>query len=253
MNRRTFLKRAVHAGTIATLAKRSASTDGTLDVRIWLSERAAGYEGAGVRAAEYVELAFGAVRDDVSVTRGGTVPVQREHGHAVVVSGEWPRTLLSGLAGPDGVDPADDVNVLVTDGPMDAAPTGMGGAHVAAVGGARHLAAMPAAEPSTSVVPYSMPALATQVLLHECGHALGLSHDDGRVDRRDDAVVATPMLSSYAWTGGCDGSDDGGDCLAGARPPDDADRYLSVLFSDRAAAAVAAYDGETRLPAPDWG
>ncbi|WP_121822127.1 zinc metalloprotease [Halostella salina] len=250
MNRRTFLKRSVHAGTLGTLAKRFVSADGTLDVRVWLSERAATHDDAGARAAEYVELAFGAVRDDVSVTRGGTVSVQHEHGHAVVQSGEWPRILLAGLAGSDGVDPVGDVNLLVTDGPMDAAPTGMGGAHVAAVGGARHLAAMPPAEQSTSVVPYSMPALATQVLLHECGHALGLTHDDGRVDRRDDGVVATPMLSSYAWTGGCD--DDDTDCLAGARPTDDAERRLSVLFSDRAAAAIAAYDGETRLPAPDW-
>ncbi|WP_135820133.1 zinc metalloprotease [Halostella litorea] len=244
MDRRSFLKRCAHVGTLGALAKRRWR-DGGLDVRVWLSERAARRDGAGRRAAEYLALAFGAVRDDVSVTRGGTVAVGHEHGYEVVRSGEWPGALAAGLAGEGDVDPVDDVNLLVTDGPMADAPTGMGGAHVAAVGGARHLAAMPPADEVGPVVPYSTPARVTQVLLHECGHALGLSHDHGTVERRGEAEVATPMLSSYAWTDG------GGDCGCGtaARGDGDADRRLSFRFSDRAAEAISAYDGETRLPA----
>jgi hypothetical protein len=247
VDRRSFLKGCAHVGTVGTLAKRRWSSDGSLDVRVWLSERAAERGDAGRRAVEYLELAFGAVRDDVTVSRGGTVTVRREHGYEVMQRGEWPGAVATGLAGDHGVDPVDDVNLLVTDGAMDTAPTGTGGAHVAAVGGAQALAAMPPADSTAPVVPYSTPARVTQVLLHECGHALGLSHDHGTVERRDDAVVATPMLSSYAWTG----SRDRGGCGDGSEPAEAAaERRLSFLFSDCAAAEIAAYNGETRLPEP---
>ena len=246
MNRRSFLKACVHAGSLGALSRRLRPDDGSFDVRIWVTEAAAEHD-VGARAKEYVELAFGTVRDDLSVTLGGTVDVRREHGYRVMRDGEWPGLLAEGATGGSDVEPVDDVNVLLTDGPMHTSPTGVGAAHVAAVGGARYIAEMPPVADTAPVVPYTEPARVTQVLLHECGHAIGLSHDDGSVYTRGDAAIATPMISSYAWSEGYDPAD--GAC--GTVGDVDAERrLLSFLFSGCAAEAVGAYDGELGVQNP---
>ncbi len=244
MNRRSFLKLCAHTGTVGTLLERYGSDDGSLDVRVWLSERAASRGPVAERATGYLDRTLGAVRDDVTVTAGGTVSVSREHGYDVVVSGEWPGKLAVGAADGD-VSPVDDVNLLVTDGPMDSAPTGGGRAHIAAVGGARYLAAMPPVSDVSPVVRYSRPARVMQVLLHEAGHALGLTHDQGSVRTHGDAAVATPMIGNYAWTEGYDPSTGACGTVSGL----DADRRrLSFLFSECAANAIDAYDGGLSVP-----
>ncbi|NHN47358.1 peptidase M10A and M12B matrixin and adamalysin [Halostella sp. JP-L12] len=246
MNRRSFLKACVHAGSLGALANRHRTGDDSFDVRLWVTKDAARY-GVASRAKEYVELAFGTVRDDLTVSLGGTVSVDREHGYRVMRSGEWPGLLAEGAAGGSDVDPVDDVNVLLTDGPMDTAPTGVGAAHVAAVGGARYLAALPRVAETAPVVPYSEPARVMQVLLHECGHAVGLSHDDGSVYTRGDAAIATPMISSYAWS---EGYDPGSGACGAVGDLDAEHRRLSFLFSDCAAEAIADYDGELGVQTP---
>jgi len=247
MNRRSFLKACLHAGTAGTLLGRYTPDEETFEVRVWVSERAAERGPVASRAKGYLVRAFGAVRDDVSVTSGGTVSVAREHGYDVVMSGEWPGVLAEGATGGSDLSPVDDVNLLVTDGPMETAPTGGGGAHVAAVGGARYLAAMPPVAETPPVVRYSEPARITQVVLHECGHAIGLTHDQGSVRTRGDLAIATPMISNYAWSDGYDPSQ--GAC--GAVGTLDAERRrLALVFSDCAANAIADYDGELSIPSP---
>lgn len=112
--------------------------------------------------------------------------------------------VVAGGLGQRDLEPVADVNVLVTDGRMEVAPTGYGVSHIASVGGARHIAALEPFEESLVdgtrwIVPNTAPTRTMQVLVHEIGHALGLDHEHGVAIRTDDAVTAMPMLSSYAW------------------------------------------------------
>jgi hypothetical protein len=193
VNRRRFL--ALGAGTVggAGLLAGERALDGRIDARVWFTEAADRHDGVRSRAVGYLRRAleeFG----ETSVSVGGTVAVATEDGYGVTASGEWPSKLATG-----SVAPADDVNLLVTDGEMAAPPTGIGFPHVASVGGARHVARMPPPSETGPVVDFSKPALVTQIVVHECGHALGLRHNDGAVLDRGDHVVVTPMVSSYTW------------------------------------------------------
>lgn len=195
MNRRRFL--ALGAGTVGGLGLTHTgerALDARIDARVWLSEAADGYDGIRPRVVGYVRRALSGIRGEVSVSVGGTVDVSTEDGYRVTASGEWPSRLATGA-----VTPADDVNLLLTDGDMSTSPTGVGFPHVASVGGARHVARMPRPSETSDVVDFSMRALVTQIVVHECGHALGLRHNDGAVVNRGDHVVVTPMVSSYTW------------------------------------------------------
>lgn len=195
MNRRRFL--LLGAGTVGGAGLAHAgerALDGRIDVAVWFSEAAAAYDGIRSRTAGYLRRALEGLGGAVSVSVRGTVEVSTEDGYGVTASGEWPSKLATGAVAPD-----DDVNLLVTDGEMAASPTGIGFPHVASVGGARHVARMPPPSETDPVVDFSRPALVTQIVVHECGHALGLRHNDGAVLDRGDHVVVTPMVSGYVW------------------------------------------------------
>lgn len=237
--------------SVSTLAYATRDPVETLEVRVWLSERAATYRSVERRVHEFLArlLAFDHWR--VELDRGGVVSVSTEDGARVTTGGEWPAALVAGAVGRRDVEPAADVNLLVTDGQMKRTPTGYGVPHVASVGGARHLQELPPYDELVGddhangvdprIVPLSTPTRTIQVLLHEIGHALGLSHDHGVVFRAGDAVVASPMISTYAFDPAV--TLDRSRC--GTDYPETADRTrkLSLTFSSCARRALEEYNG----------
>lgn len=199
MKRRQFLAATGLVGSLGLVGAGRGGGERPLRVVVWLSERAAERDGVRPRATGYLEAALGRARDDVEVSVGDrTIPLASEGG-ARLMEVEWPKTVLAGAAGRGPARPVGDVNLLVTDGDPAGRPAGYGMRGIAAVGGARLLAAMAPPERSPPVVPYSAPAAITQLLLHECGHALGLAHEHGALTGEGDAVVASPMIGGYPW------------------------------------------------------
>ncbi|WP_254524342.1 peptidase M10A and M12B matrixin and adamalysin [Natrinema caseinilyticum] len=246
MKRRAFLGFAGSAVSLGTLAYATRRPTETLSVRVWLSEQAATYEGVSDRILEYLGEMLDLEYWSLETSVGGTVSVSTEDAATLTSRGEWPMAVAEGMLGRRDLEPAADVNLLVTDGGMEDAPTGYGIPHVASVGGARNIAALDSYDELVSdrevpIVPNEKPTRTIQVLVHEVGHALGLNHDHGVAFVRDGAVVATPMLSSYAWDPGYDG--EGSRC--GTAIPDAAGREqrLSLSFSLCARRELATYDG----------
>jgi hypothetical protein len=237
-------------GTVGTLGYATRPPSDRLEVRVWLSEGAARYDAVERRVLEYLDALLGYSYWDLDLSSGGTVSVSTEDGAGVTTSGEWPMLVAGGLLGTGQIEPVSDVNLLVTDGQMTEAPTGFALPNVASVGGARYLDSLPAfetldavrnVESIHTVVENERPTRTIQILLHELGHALGLEHDHGVAFRDGDAVVATPMLSSYAWDPEYD--DDRSRC--GTIYPETADREqrLSLTFSGCAQRGLASYSG----------
>lgn len=197
MRRRDYLLSLAGVGTLGALGY-GAETADEVDVRVWFSERAAATEDLAERVVGYLGRALDGLAGDVDLRVGGTVAVSTEHAYRAMASGEWPRRLVS-TVGLDGVVAGADVDLLVTDGDMSRTPTGAGVPGIAAVGGATALARMAPVEETPTVVDYSSRARVSQVLLHECGHALGLRHDHGSVVESAGGAVVSPMVSAYAW------------------------------------------------------
>ena len=230
-------------GTIGAVAYATRSPVDRLDVRFWLSDGAADYVGIEEVIRTYLECALDFEWWTVECTYGGKVDVSTEDGADVTRHGEWPAALVAGRIGHRSTDPAEHVNLLVTDGQMRTAPTGYGIPHVASVGGARHLSKLEPPTSSPTVVPYTTPNRVIQVLLHEVGHALGLRHEHGILYRDGESEVATPMLSTYAWdpTAPYERSR----CGTAYPEPDDVTRMrkLSLVFSSCARDTLESYRG----------
>ncbi|AEH37711.1 peptidase M10 [Halopiger xanaduensis] len=261
MNRRAFLGAVGSVASLGTLAYATRAGGETLEVRVWFSDRAADYDDVPTRIREYLgrilELGFWTV--DLSI--GGTVPVSTEDGAQVTRRGEWPLAVAAGAIGARDLRPAADVNLLVTDGAMTRAPTGYGLPRVASVGGARHIDDLepfddlfggdggdsePSAEPDPRrIAPLTDATRTMQVLVHEVGHALGLRHEHGVAFRDGDAVVATPMISAYAF--GPDRETDRSRCGIDYPDPTGRERALSFAFSSCARRELATVAGRSRI------
>ena len=198
LNRRSFMLSAGALGSLGLTGRRVTAPEDRLHVKVWFSPGAARHEGLWARLSGHLERAFDGAHEDVALEFGGVVDTSSERAYDLVVGGEWPATLAAGAVG-GPAEPCDDVNLLVTDASMDAFPTGAGVPHVAAVGGAAAMADLPPVGDLPSVVERSREAYALQVLLHECGHALGLEHNHGSMRADDGALVVSPMVSGYPW------------------------------------------------------
>ena len=240
--------------SVGTLAYATRDPVDTLEVRVWLSEGAASYDGVTDRILEYIRVVLDLEYWSLDLSSGGTVDVSTEDGARVTSRGEWPVAIGSGVIGRRDLTPASDVNLLVTDGQMREAPTGYGMPHVASVGGARHIASLESfdelfsregADRDRWIVPNERPTRTMQVLVHEVGHALGLTHEHGVSFRYGDAIVATPMLSSYAWSGDYEGATS--HCGTSYPDPGSHTRKLSMRFSACARQELESYSGRVLM------
>lgn len=235
------------AGTLVSLPTIGYTTrrDGTtVSVRFWRTPRAARYEGVEARLTELLTRSFDLPFWSLEVSSGGIADVGTDRAADAVTRGIWPRAVLGGATGVGSVEPVWDVNLLVTDGSLENAPTGYGVPHVAAVGGARELAQLEPVDAIDDPVPNTDGAFAAQVVIHEAGHALGLDHADGRRYADGEASVVTPMLSAYGWQSSPRREDSR--CGAADGGPDDAEsstRLLDLQFSGCARRKLREYDG----------
>lgn len=261
MNRRAFLGAVGSVASLGTLAYATRAGGETLEVRVWFSNRAADYDNVPDRIREYLGRILNLGFWTVELSIGGTVPVSTEDGAQVTRRGEWPLAVAAGAIGARNLEPAADVNLLVTDGEMTHAPTGYGLPRVASVGGARYIDDLEPfdelfggdsgseAEPDPRrIAPMTDATRTMQVLVHEVGHTLGLGHEHGVAFRDGDAVVATPMISAYAFDP--DHETDRSRCGIDYPDPTGRERALSFAFSSCARRELAAAAGQSRFSTP---
>jgi hypothetical protein len=242
VNRRAFLAGAGVALSLGVAGRRAASEPGPVVVRVWFSESAATHDALEDRVEGYLGGALADALGAVEVEFAElTVALSHEGGKASLGM-DWPMRVAEGLVGMADVDPVGGANLLVTDGDPRRQPAGYGRPHVAAATGGAYIARMPPAEDLSAVVPYSVPAAATQLLLHEAGHALGATHAHGTARREGDALVASPMVGSYLWASERvrEAQLDDGSACGGAYPSDDgaSERRLGLRYADCAARAL---------------
>lgn len=185
--------------SLGVVGRRAASRPDPVVVRVWFTRSAATHDPLADRVEGYLGAALGEALDAVAFEFApSTVALPHEGGKASL-GFDWPTTVVEGLVGLGEIDLVGDVNLLVTDGDPRRQPAGYARPRVAAVTGGAYIARMAPAAETPPVVPYSIPAAATQLLLHEVGHALGATHGHGAARREGDALVASPMVGSYLW------------------------------------------------------
>jgi len=112
-----FLGTVGSTASFGTLAYATRRTSDTLEVRIWLSEQARDLR-RGRRSDSIVSRRnpLPRVLDAREASIGGTVSVSTEDAARLTRRGEWPVAVASGTLGGRNLEPASDVNLLVTDG-----------------------------------------------------------------------------------------------------------------------------------------
>lgn len=227
----------------AGLARRRPPEE--LEVRIWVTEGAAAHPDVAERAAGYVRQALEAAGMAVVLSFGESPVAPSTEDDQRVRRMGWPRMVLEGAVGLGDIDPARDVNLLLTDGDAIGETAGYASENIAAVAGAKHLAEMAPADQTPAVVDYSAPTAITQLLLHECGHALGLTHDHGAVVVEGDTTTVSPMIGGYAWAPGAvrkrEFDDETNACNEPVPPVTDHHRRLSIDYSGCAETAIRRY------------
>lgn len=241
VKRRAFLGSAGIVGSVALVGQLSREPVEAIDVRFWRTEGVAASPVTAVRIAEYVDHALDLPFWSVDVSDGGVVSTHIEDGARVTSRGEWPAHLVVGSVRSEGVRPAGDVNVLVTDGELGNGPSGYGLPNVASIGGGSALADLPPIDAQPDAAPLTRPNFVAQVLVHEVGHALGLEHGHGDAVREGDHLIASPMLSAYAWDD--EYTHDCGACGSCLPDPSGLDRRLSFTYSDCARRRLREYRG----------
>ncbi|MFC3958231.1 hypothetical protein [Halovivax cerinus] len=242
VNRRSVLGALCAGSALPVIGYTTNRSGETVSLRYWMTERAAAYDGLEWRLRSLLHRCLGFDHWVLELSGGGIVDVGTENAADAVTDGSWPRALLSGVVRANEIDPAWDVNLLVTDGPLETSPSGYGTAHVAAVPGAGRLAALESVPTPERLEPVTESTFAAQLVLHEVGHALGLDHTDGRRYDRENRSIVTPMLSLYGWHRP--------ELLDAACRPTDAGavddgliRRLDFSYSACARRALRAYDG----------
>ncbi|GAB3036378.1 peptidase M10A and M12B matrixin and adamalysin [Natronobiforma cellulositropha] len=241
MKRRAFVGAVGSLASLGVIGYTTRPPVGSIDVRVWFSEAASAYDRLEARIREYLGFALEFGHWRARITFGGSVPVSTEDGARVTIHGEWPAMVGAGALGRGPVDPVADVNLLVTDGQMRTAPTGYGLPHVASVGGARFVDRLEPLVGDPGIVENRTPARVVQILIHEVGHALGLDHEHGVAFRKGSAVVATPMLSAYAWDPSYDL--DRSACGTAYPDTDGLERKLTFSYSACAQRQLERYQG----------
>ncbi|AGB16135.1 hypothetical protein Halru_1527 [Halovivax ruber XH-70] len=243
MNRRTALGALGTAIFVPVVGYSSARDGSTVSVRFWLTPGAARYTGLEGCVRRLLRRGLAFDHWTVEVTAGGVVDIGTESAAETMRSGRWPGAVGAGIAGVRDVDPVWDVNLLVTDGSLADSPSGYGVPHVAAVGGASALTTVELDGSFDEPVPITDATFASQLVLHEVGHAFGLSHEDGSRYERSGSSVVTPMLSLYGWRREQLPESTCGGPVTSGPPAEGKDRQLDLTFSDCARRSLRTYDG----------
>lgn len=185
----------------AAVSDRSLRASDPLRVRLFFTERASDYDGLAARVQGYLGAALDEAHSETQITVvDRDIALPSEEGRSSL-SRRWPLMVVRSAARRRDVTLTDGVNLLVTDGDPRHQPAGFARRHVAAATGARLIARMPPVDGTDEVVDYTIRAAATQLVLHEVGHALGLAHAHGRATVTDEGLAASPMVGSYIWQG----------------------------------------------------